>query len=140
MRPTTLPERMRISKRRLREWTRTALRTGPRWLFLATLIYAPWAYGCTTSATIAVLNSLLAIVLVGWLAGCAVVRRAPSVPRLLLAIVIALLLLGWWMVLTAYSFSASYYFVFFHLRRLLPPLPASIDRLFGVAGMARATK
>ena len=130
---------MRIRKRRLKEGAQTALRIGPRWLFLATLIYAPWAYGCTTSATIAGLNWLLAFVLVGWLAGCAVVRRAPLVPRVLLAIVVALLLLGWWMVLNAHSVYDSDYFVFVQLRPFLPALPGSIDRLLSAAWMVRAT-
>jgi len=42
------------------------LRNGARWLFLAALIYAPWAYGCTTAATLRGLNWILAVALGCW--------------------------------------------------------------------------
>jgi hypothetical protein len=37
-----------------------------RWLFLGALVYAPWAYGCTTVRTIRGLNWILAAVLAIW--------------------------------------------------------------------------
>ena len=39
---------------------------GARWLFLAALVYAPWAYGCTTVSTIRGLNLILAAVIALW--------------------------------------------------------------------------
>jgi O-antigen ligase len=129
---------MRISRRRAKEWGRRLLRDGPRWLFLATLIYAPWAYGCTTSDTIAVLNWLLAAVLLFWIISCVATRRPPIIPRLLLVLVIALLLLGWWMVFNSQWVYDSDFFVFVRLNAIASALPGSIDRLISAAWMARA--
>jgi hypothetical protein len=42
------------------------LRNGARWMFLLALVYAPWAYGCTTAGAIRRLNILLAVVVVLW--------------------------------------------------------------------------
>ncbi|HEX7517226.1 MAG TPA: O-antigen ligase family protein [Chthoniobacterales bacterium] len=44
----------------------TPLRNAARWLFLAALVYAPWAYGCTTAATIRGLNIILGVALALW--------------------------------------------------------------------------
>jgi hypothetical protein len=44
----------------------TWLRNASRWTLLASLVYAPWAYGCTTAATIRGLNIILAVALVLW--------------------------------------------------------------------------
>src|SRR5213075_1992700 len=116
-----------------------SLRDGPRWLFLATVIYAPWAYGCTTAGTIVVLNWLLGVVLASWLAGCVVTRQSPIIPSFLAVLVAELLLLGWWMVLNAHSVFDSDFFVFVSLRPLASFLPGSIDRLISVAAMLRVT-
>jgi hypothetical protein len=43
------------------------LRNASRWTFLAALVYAPWAYGCTTAVTIRGLNIILAVALALWL-------------------------------------------------------------------------
>jgi hypothetical protein len=40
-----------------------SLRDLARWLFLASLVYAPWAYGCTHADTIRWLNLILAVAL-----------------------------------------------------------------------------
>src|SRR5437764_3240075 len=129
---------MRISVRRAKGWIISGLREGPRWLFLAGLIYAPWAYGCTTSETIAILNWLLGIVLTGWIAGMIATRRPPIIPRTLFAIVASLLLLGWWMVYNAHSVYDSVYYLFVPLNHL-EVAPGSIDRLLSWAWMIRAT-
>src|ERR1043165_7408865 len=46
--------------------------TTPRWLLLAALIYAPWAYGGTRPWTVDVLNLVLGAIMILWLMGCAV--------------------------------------------------------------------
>lgn len=43
------------------------IRDAARWIFLLALVYAPWAYGCTTAATIRGLNLILAVALGLWL-------------------------------------------------------------------------
>ena len=43
------------------------LREAPRWLFLAALVYAPWAYGCTTENTIEALNCVDGVPIALWL-------------------------------------------------------------------------
>ena len=75
-----------------------------RWLFLGTLVYAPWAYGCTRPWTISVLNVLLASVVALWLAGSLLERRLPQVPLLAVATSGSLLALGWLMALNAHYF------------------------------------
>ena len=72
---------------------------GPRWLFLTCLLYAPWAYGCTTSGTILGLLLVLAIILSVWLAGSLTRGFWPRMHWLAGACIVALLLQGWWMAL-----------------------------------------
>ena len=55
------------------------LSAAPRWLVLLSLVYAPWAFGCTRPWTIVVLNALLGTALALWLADCAMRRRLPNV-------------------------------------------------------------
>src|SRR5438093_5425604 len=77
--------------------------SAPRWLLLAALVYAPWAYGCTRPWTADVLSALLGGVVFLWLAGCAVRRAWPVIPAV--PLLASLLLIGqaWWMVLNAKS-------------------------------------
>lgn len=76
---------------------------GPRWLLLATLVFAPWAYGGTQPSTVTALNALFALILTLWLAGALVRRSRPIVPTAVLWASLLLLLQGWWMVLNAKS-------------------------------------
>jgi len=73
----------------------------PRWLFLGALVYAPWAYGSTRPWAINVLLVQLSLVLVLWLAGCALRRTWPVIPRVPVAFSCFLILQAWWMVLNA---------------------------------------
>ncbi len=115
------------------------LRAAARWLFLATLIYAPWAYGCTTPETIAVLNKLLTVVLGLWIADLLVTRRLPIVLPSFIAITTALLAIGWWMVLNAPTIYDSDLSVFMPRAQPFPKLPGSVDQVLSAAWMVRAT-
>src|SRR5271163_3655877 len=69
----------------------------PRWLLLAALVYAPWAYGCTPAWTIRFLEILLAVITGLWLAGCALRRAKPRVHPVMLGCAALILIQGWWM-------------------------------------------
>src|SRR5437667_65055 len=99
----------------------------PRWLFLATLVYAPWAYGCTRPWTVAVLNGLLAAVIVLWLAACVIERRWPRVPAMCLAASGVLLAQGWFMAWNAHQFYDPELFAFVPVAAPMPLAPGAID-------------
>lgn len=115
------------------------LRAAPRWLFLATLVYAPWAYGCTTSETIEILNWLLALVLALWLLGLMLERRVPELPPMLLVATISLLCLGWWMAWNASAIFDTDFSLFAARPCALPHAPGSVDEELSRAWMVRAT-
>lgn len=123
------------------EWiqTRGSLRIFARWLFLATLLVAPWFYGGTTAWTIESINLLLAVALVLWLASLAVDRRWPMVPRALAIISGIILLLGWWMVLNAHAVYDSNFQIFVPAKPIVPQLAASSDYGLSFAMMVRVT-
>lgn len=73
----------------------------PRWLLLAILVFAPWAFGCVLNWTKDVLNIAMASLVVLWLAGCVMRGMKPVVPIVVWASAAFLLLQGWWMVINA---------------------------------------
>jgi hypothetical protein len=112
-------------------------RTASRWIFFAALVYAPWAYGATTSASIQVTNWILLAALVLWALELLVSRRAPQFPRLLLFLTAALICVGSWMALNAKSIYDSDFAVFVPLHNVVSPLPGSVDYAISSAGMIR---
>ncbi len=130
------------------------VRDAARWLFLAALIYAPWAYGCTTPDTIRILNRVLALVLVLALSALLLRicrRRASrsgnssrpprilSLPPLAALAGLALVLFGWWMTWNARSVYDPDFFVFIPCRPWLEAGPGSVDAAISSASMIRVT-
>ena len=70
----------------------------PRWLLVAALVYAPWAYGSTRPEAGALLAWILAATTLVWGAVCVLRRATPAVPPVALICVFALAGLGWFMV------------------------------------------
>lgn len=83
----------------MRERTLRSLIDAPRWLLLITLVYAPWAYGCTVRWAIDLLDILMALTIGAWVLGGAACGRWPRVPRACLLLVVLLLAVGWGMTL-----------------------------------------
>ena len=113
------------------------LRNAARWIFLVALIYAPWAYGGTTSASIQIINWLLLAAFILWIVELAVGGRRPAFPRLLLFLVVALVGIGGWMALNATSIYDSDFHTFVPLRNFAPRLAGSVDFAISAAWMLR---
>ena len=113
------------------------LRDAARWIFLAVLVYAPWAYGGTTSASIQIIKWLLLAAFILWIVELAVGGRRPAFPRLLLFLVVALVGIGGWMALDAISIYDSDFHTFIPLQNFAPHLTGSVDYAISVAWIVR---
>src|SRR5213596_3046005 len=113
------------------------LRTAARLVFFAALVYAPWAYGATTSESIQITNWVLLAALVLWAIELLVSRRTPRFPRLLFFLTAALICVGGWMVFNAKSVYDSDFFVFVPLHNFAPPVAGSVDYPISAAWMIR---
>ena len=112
-----------------------ALVNAPRWLLLAALVYAPWAYGCTRPWASNLLAIILSDIVLLWLLGCLVRRRTPPMPRLALVAVICLLTQGWWMALNAKSTFDPNLLIFLPKASFLSHRPGSVDERLSVSTM-----
>jgi hypothetical protein len=108
-----------------------------RWIFFAALVYAPWAYGATTSASINMTNWVLLVALVLWGAELLTGGRRPDLPPFLLTLTGALVCAGGWMALNAKSIYDSEFSLFVPLRNFAPFLTGSIDYANSAAWMLR---
>ena len=113
------------------------VRDAARWIFLAALIYAPWAYGGTTSASIQMINWLLLAAFILWVIELVISGRRPALPRLLLFLTCALVGIGGWMALNAKSIYDSDFYAFVPLWNLAPQLAGSVDYATSAAWMTR---
>ncbi|MEY2540958.1 MAG: hypothetical protein QOI22_560 [Verrucomicrobiota bacterium] len=134
----------------MKRWLQGWLRDAPRWLFLAALVYAPWAYGGTTKESIAGTNLLLGIALLFWMIALPFQRKAAAsagdnpisswrMPRLFLITSAALLILGWFMTANAVSIYDSQFYVFIPVRHWIAHPRGSVDYAISAAWMLRAT-
>src|SRR6266705_4234209 len=112
-------------------------RESARWIFLATLAYAPWAYGGTTVGSIETMNYLLVALLGLWIVDLLINRRKPQFPRALVVLIIALLAIGSWMVFNASAICDSVFATFAPLPKPAPRLPGSVDYAVSAAWMMR---
>jgi len=112
-------------------------RAASRWVFFGAIVYAPWAYGATTSVSIQITNWVLAAALVLWIVELLVSRRMPRFPRVLSLLTAALICVGGWMVFNARSIYDSDFFVFTPLRNFMPSLAGSVDYTISAASMFR---
>ncbi|MBV9657775.1 MAG: hypothetical protein JO295_06655 [Verrucomicrobia bacterium] len=115
-----------------------------RWLLLGTLIYAPWAYGCTRQSTLWGLDMLLSGVLGLWIisllcAARARSRRAWRLPAPLWGAVGLLLVLGWGMVVNASALFDPTHLVYISCHARFASLPGSVDKALSLDWMWRAT-
>jgi O-Antigen ligase len=113
------------------------LRTAYRWIFFGALVYAPWAYGGTTAASIQITNCILLAALILWGIELLVSGRRPRFPVLLLISTGTLICLGCWMTLNAKSIYDSDFSAFVPLRNLAPAFAGSADYVLSAAWMIR---
>jgi hypothetical protein len=112
-----------------------ALIDAPRWLLLASLVFAPWAYGSTRPWAVQTLTVLLLLITGAWLVGCLARRRWPQVPVTAVVVAGGLLLHGWWMALNARSVFEPLYQVLDPMPPLIPSAPGSADGALSLASM-----
>jgi len=117
----------------------TYLTNAPRWLFLAALVFAPWAYGATRPWTIQALDGIIAIVLILWLAGCVGRRKWPAVPWPLWTAALLLIAMGWFLIANAQATYDRVFFVFNPIKQLLPFAPGVVDRVDAIPAMLNDT-
>jgi O-antigen ligase len=89
----------------------------PRWLLVAGLIFAPWAYGSTRPWAIQGLSILMGCICLFWLAECLIRRRQPALSLIAVITSLGLIFQGWWMALNAHSYFDA------DLQALLPKAP-----------------
>src|ERR1043166_5725454 len=111
----------------------------PRWLLLAMLVFAPWAYGCTRPWGLAILRPTMLITVALWIVGCVVRRQWPKVQPVVLVGAGFLLLPGWWMIVNA---QYRYYWdegKFVPIPCISTIAPGAVDTKFAVPMMVRIT-
>jgi len=115
------------------------LHLAARWLFLALIVLAPWAYGCTEAWAVRGLNAGMALVLLLWIDGCVLRGVWPAVHRVPVLCSALLLLLGWGMTLhPRYALDAATH-TFSPVAAPFPWAPGTVDRALSWEAMLRVT-
>ena len=104
----------------------------PRFLFLGTLVYAPWAFGSTPTWAVDVLNVLLAICAGLWLVTCLLRRAWPAVHPAVGLLITALLVQAGFMIANARFNYDSLAHEFIPLTPFLSGAPGSLHRELSV--------
>lgn len=117
--------------------TSSIFRKASRWIFFAALVYAPWAYGATTSASIQITNWILLSTLVLWVVELLISRREPRCSMLLGLLAGSLICVGGWLAFNARSMYDSEFSFFVPLRNFAPPFAGSVDYAISAAWMFR---
>jgi O-antigen ligase len=111
----------------------------PRWLLLATIVYAPWAYGCTRWwAKTLLVQSLLAVTFL-WICSLLLRRRWPRVTPAAGIAAFLLLGIGWFSVFNALATYDELLQVFSPIAQPLPGWLGSWDAAFSTRGMLLVT-
>jgi hypothetical protein len=116
-----------------------SLTDSPRWLFLGTLAWAPWAYGSTRDWTLPVFNALLGAVAVLWLASLLARRSRPAVHPLLLGAALFLIAQGWFMIWNAPYFYDRTALEFVPVPSFWKSGPGALDTVDSIPMMIRIT-
>jgi len=111
----------------------------PRWLLLGTLVYAPWAYGCTEDWAIDILDLLMFLITVLWLLGCVVRRKLPVLNRLCLACVCIVLAQGWLVALNAQYSCNQQTLEFSPIESFWKSGPGTVDQLLSLPAIFKFT-
>lgn len=107
----------------------------PRWLLLAALVFAPWAYGATRPWGIRLLSIGLVLITGLWILECSLRRKKPVVSWIPVSLSLALLAQGWWMVANAKSIFDPQLMILFPTKPLTEGLPGSADGLLSSVAM-----
>ncbi|MDB6034600.1 MAG: O-antigen polymerase [Verrucomicrobiales bacterium] len=111
----------------------------PRWLLLAALVFAPWAYGSTRPWGIRLLSIGLVLITSLWLLECLFRRKRPQVSWLPLSASLGLIAQGWWMAINAKSIFDPQLMILFPTKPLTDALPGSADGLLSSVAMLLIT-
>ena len=106
-------------------------------MFLAALVYAPWAYGTTQDWAVTGLNILMAFIVTMWIVGCLLQRKWPFVPPVLAIAAIALLAQGWFQVGNAKFDYDPATRDFTKLNPLLPWAPGTLHQSLSLQSMVQ---
>ncbi len=123
----------------LPEGASTFLIDGPRWLFLAILVYAPWAYGCTPRPAWEALEILLFAASSLWFLGWTVRDDRPAIHPVSVALAYLLLLQGWFMAANARFHHDMEKHAFNPVTPLLSWAPGTVDAEASITTMLRIT-
>lgn len=110
-----------------------------RWLVLAALVFAPWAFGSTRPWTKDLLAwGLLATTLM-FVFGLVHQKRWPRVPLAAAGLSVALLLQGWWMVSNAWQKFDEPSFTFSLVPQIVNGWPGAVDQAWSARAMLMIT-